>query len=95
MKKLRPFYGRVAVMDSPVDEEQRGSGLIVPVKGEGFQRGVVLEYDSLGEDNAYTTAVIDAGVLVPGTVIFYRSGVRIGDVTVVELSEILAYEADA
>lgn len=88
MKELRPFYARATVSPTPVDSAETASGLIVPLKFDGsaeYERGVLLgianEPPHLGADQ-----------LEPGMVVFYRGGVRIGDVVIVELANILAYE---
>lgn len=83
-KRLMPFGGRATVMPSPVDEDQHASGLIVPTNYAGVRRGVVLDID-------------DDGRLLPiesGAVVYYREGceVKVGDVAVVELRDIVAYE---
>lgn len=87
MHQLRPFGGRVIVMESEVSEDQLSSGLIVPILAESssYKRGVVLQIDeSLG-----------AGVLSPGMVVYYSYGTKIGDVTLIEPASIIAYfEAD-
>lgn len=93
MKQLRPFWGRVTVMESPVDEEQRQSGLVVPIAfdgDDGMKRGVVLDVHAKGPGLLEDAAEI----LTSGTVVYYRGGVRIGDVVVVELGDVVAYEAD-
>ena len=88
MKQIRPFWNSVTVADTLVDEEQRTSGLILPIMGDynqtPFHRGVVLE--TSGENFA------DADVLKPGMVVFFVDGVKIGDVWVVDTTDILAYE---
>ena len=95
MHRLRPHWGHVTVLESPVDEEQRASGLIVPLNhqrhGEALQRGIVLhcsEYDQWGrpheEDDGH-------GLLEQGTVVYFREGHRVGDVIVVNRSDVLAY----
>jgi len=87
-RNLRAFYGRVIVMPSPVDESETAGGVIVPIQYAGsdaFERGVVQhaapEPSGLGAEN-----------LEPGTVVYYRCGVRIHDVVVVDLADVLAYE---
>lgn len=89
MKSLRPFWsllpGRVTVIASSATEEQRESGLVVPIThdgDDGAKRGVVLDVTEEGTP-------IEAG-----SVIFYRRGIKIGDVVVVDLVDVLAYEAD-
>lgn len=91
-KLVRPFcgHGRATVQESPVDEAQRDSGLVVPLSfdgDDGVKRGVLL--------NVAPDPGTYAGDPLPrGTVVWYRGGVRIQDVVVVDLANILAYEAD-
>lgn len=88
-KELRPFWGRVAVLPSPVDEEERPSGLVLPLKHEddaGILRGVVVALDEV-YDQTRNFERISAG-----TVVYYRGGVRIRDVVILDAAEILAYE---
>ena len=92
---LRPFWGRVSVLPSPVDEEQRESGLVVPLRYEGDQnvaRGIVEAVDETGSHpdlvNAYE-------VIRPGTVVYYRDDdklPRIRGLVLLAIGEILAYE---
>lgn len=87
MKELRPFFGRVTVSPSEVNEEQTASGLIVPLGGEDrFLRGVLLHVST-------EPPGLGADVLEPGMIVFYRRGTRILDVVVVDLQDIIAYEA--
>lgn len=84
---VMPFWGRAVIAPSPVDEHQTKTGLIVPHKydgGDGFERGVLL---AVGQDDT------NAAPLEPGMVVYYRRGVRILEVVVVDLQDILAYEA--
>jgi co-chaperonin GroES (HSP10) len=93
-QRVRPFWGRVAIMESPVDQEQRPSGLIVPLKHEEIEetcrRGVVLHidqrYHELDGWGVYAQQ-IDAG-----TVVYFTKGVRVGDTWIVDISDVLAYE---
>lgn len=88
MKNVKPFYGRVTVAESTVEEEQRQSGIVIPIRHEGsdtFHRGVLLD---VANDPPHP----GGEELRPGMVIYYRIGTKIGDVIVVNLSEILAYE---
>lgn len=90
MRKLRPFGGRVTLIESAVDTEERASGLLVPVGAESdVKRGVVLHADEPQLPWA-TTA------LAPGTPVYYfeRNAIAIGDVFVLDYRSILAYEAD-
>jgi co-chaperonin GroES (HSP10) len=95
MHKVRPFWGRVLVMDSPVDEEELASGLIVPVQMEdsALTRAVVMHHDK------HYLEHVEAGYptteLIPvGTVIWYLHGQRVGDVVIVDADDIYAYEED-
>lgn len=83
MAKLRPYGARVTVADSPVDQEETSSGIVIPIgdrENPGFHRGVVLHVTHEMEP------------LEPGTVIFFRYGTRIADVTIVDADQIIAYE---
>lgn len=84
---LRPFWGRVIVIPSAVNEEERGSGLIVPTQWEGddgVKRGVVTHVDeSLG------FGPTDLGA---GSVVYYKGGVKVLDTVVLERHEIYAFE---
>lgn len=87
---VRPFWGRVAVAPSPVDETQRPSGIVVPDKFDGdsgVERGVVVCVDPLRVED-----VESIEELTPGTPVWYRNGVRIRDVVIVDRRDILAYE---
>lgn len=91
MDKLRPFWGCITVLESSVDEEQRQSGLIVPLSvessGANLQRGVVLHvsaYDRYGDAMAHD-------LIGPGTVVYHRGGVRVADVVIVKLTDVVAY----
>jgi hypothetical protein len=88
---LRPFWGRILVLPSSVDEHERASGLIVPNEYEGddhVRRGVVTHVDRWRAE-----PISSPEDLVPGTVVYYRGGVRVLDAIVLERNEILAYEA--
>lgn len=95
MKAIKPFWGRVAVMDTPVDEVVRDSGLSVPIKSDDFnqpfRRCVVASVDSDWSDTDRKNA---CELIVPGTVVYIKhdAGVRIIDLYVIELGDILAYE---
>lgn len=89
--KILPFWGRVSVIPSPVDEAQLDSGLVVPMTYDGdddIRRGVVQAIDLASNEQMESPEL-----LVPGTVVYYRNGVRILDVIVVERNDIIAYEA--
>lgn len=88
--KVQPFWGRVAVAPSPVDETQLPSGLVVPDKFDGdsgVERGVVAAVDRLNVEHAESMEE-----LTEGTVVWYRNGVRIRDVVIVDRADVLAYE---
>jgi len=92
MKHVRPFWGRATVIDTPVEEVVRDSGIAVPLTfhgDDGVKRGVVDHVDDDWDDPDRKRAT---ELLRPGTVVFYRGGVRVGDVVVLELNEILAFE---
>jgi hypothetical protein len=94
MHRLRPFHGYVTVIESPVDEAQRQSGLIVPLTAETgkcqLERGVVLQVADL-DANGMPRA-LDG--IREGSVIYYRHGDRILDVIVVPFGAIVAYMDD-
>jgi hypothetical protein len=82
--QLRPFWGRIIVAPSPVDEAQHKSGLIVPTHYEGdddVKRGIVLAADLDDLDDE----------LPPGTVVYYVGGIRVLDLIVLDRQEVLAY----
>lgn len=91
-KTIKPFWGRVTVIASPVDEEQHSSGLIVPVGYNGaeydLQRGVVIDVDH--KDSDYYSDRLQSG-----TVVYYRRSYRLGDLQIVEPEDIYAYEEGA
>jgi co-chaperonin GroES (HSP10) len=89
---LRPFWGRIMVIPSSVDEHERRSGLIVPMEYEGdeqVRRGVVVHIDNWRAEPTET-----ARDLLPGTIVYYKGGVRVADAVILERNEILAYEVD-
>lgn len=97
-KALRPFWGRVLLIESAVDEEQRKSGLIVPLHREGqeseFKRGVVYRIDQTYHE--LTQWGDYARQIDTGTAVFFRGGIKIGvDTWVVDIDDILAFESDA
>lgn len=94
MRTIVPFFNRIAVIESIVDDAERRSGLIVPLAfdgSSGIKRGVVVSHDPIALAN-------DPGdwvkALVPGRVVYYRetSGVQIGDVRVLEVVDVIAVE---
>lgn len=86
--QVKPFWGRVSVANTPVDEHQRDTGLILPFGSieDHLVRGVVVAVDSAYENSTY------AGVLQPGMIVWYRAGRRILDVTIVDFEDIYAYQ---
>jgi co-chaperonin GroES (HSP10) len=93
---LRPFWGCVTVSESPVDETETPSGLVLPMKHEaddGILRGVVLHCS----DRAAAGLTCDAAdQLVPGTVVYYSAmaALKIAGVTILHHSDVLAYEEE-
>lgn len=90
MKEVKAGYGRAVLKAANEAEEQTAHGIVVPVLGyEGadrFERGILLNHCHAAE--------LGTDLLEPGMVVFYNGpGVRIGDVIVVSLRDILAYEA--
>jgi hypothetical protein len=96
-RTLVPFWGRVTVLPSPVDEEQLPSGLIVPIRHDESRdvcdRGIVLAVDQTYHDLSGPWAEY-ALRLTPGIVVHFRRGVRIGEAVVVDIDDILAYESE-
>lgn len=89
--QLRPFWGRLMVLPSPVDQAELPSGLIVPINGmQGAERGVVYQSD-IAYDEAYPGYDIST-ILPVGTVVYFKGGVRIGEYVFVTGQEIYAYE---
>lgn len=89
LKEIRPFWNRVTVMESPVDEMQAASGIILPFGDDGsraWRRGIVV---NAALDNFTDTD----GQLTPGTVVYWTGGFQIMDVWVVDTENVLAYEA--
>lgn len=94
VRKLRPFGGRVLVAETNVDEEERRSGLVVPIAlSDGVKRGVVTRIDPLSD------RLPDGQIEVGMVVYFVASGLRgdaakIMDAYVLDPAAILAYESD-
>lgn len=89
---VHPFWGRVAVAPSPVDETQRPSGLVVPDKFDGdggVERGIVVGVDRFNVETAESMEDLE-----PGTPVWYRNGTRVRDVVIVDRADILAYETE-
>lgn len=98
IKTLRPYvgHGRATISESPVDETQRDSGLIVPLAfdgDDGLKRGIILH---VAYDPAYPSPLDTIGGLTldSGVAVFFRRGVNIAGTIVVELHDVIAYEAD-
>lgn len=95
MKNVLPFWGRATLMDSPVDEATRESGLIVPLTAEAgtdVKRGVLLALDEHWDNRNEGYRICDQ--IHVGMVVYYKGGIKIGDVIVVEMNQIIAYEGD-
>lgn len=87
MKSLKPFWGWMTLLPSPVDEAQLHSGLIVPTAYEGddgVARAVVVDvhphYDEWG--------------IHSGDVVYYlrSDGLKIGDLILLKVEEVVAFE---
>lgn len=90
---VRPFWGRATLIESPVDESELESGLVLPhtFDGDGgVKRGVIQDVDPFWDEIPSHEHVREN--LKPGTVVFYTGGTRIRDVVVVQMIEILAFE---
>lgn len=88
---IHPWVGMCSVIESPVDptEEERPSGLLIQHEPEGYtvlRRGTIIEValDSL--------PLSMEDVLSAGDVIYYGGGHKIGEVYIVRLGDIIAYE---
>lgn len=89
---MHPWIGMCSVIESPVDttEEQRPSGLLVKHEQEGYtalKRGIIVE---IAEGAEHIASGISA--LSEQDVIYYHNGYKIGDVQIVRLGDIIAYE---
>lgn len=97
MGKVRPFWGRILLMDSAATEEQTASGLIVPVQDEDpeLTRAVVVQHDPHFMDSPSGLGYPSIDIIPVGSVVWYRTelGKRVGDVVVVDPDDIWAYEA--
>ena len=92
LTKLRPFWGRVAIVESDVDQEERQSGLIVPIdKPDTVRRGVIMHVDVHDEDSEGSKEYLDDRIKV-GTVVYFTEGVKISDLWIVNRGDIVAYE---
>lgn len=100
--RILPFWGRVTIVESPIDEEETTSGLVIPRSalasgapddGPVARRGIVqsVEFDIYHEGEP---ARIAAEKLTPGMVVYFRKPTRIGaDLLAVEFNDVLAYES--
>jgi hypothetical protein len=89
---VHPWVGKCSVLESPIDtcEEERPSGLLVEYEQQGWselKRGIIIE---IAEGSNFLAPGIDA--LNTQDVIYYQSGFRIGEVIIVSLGDIIAYE---
>lgn len=95
-KMIRPFWGRVALLPSPVDEYQRASGLVLPDHydgSEGIYRGVVIATDPSTEGIPGFASMESLPV---GTVVWYiGGGYIVRDTVIVNPDDIIAVEGDA
>lgn len=89
---VHPWVGKCSVFESPVDttEEERDSGLIVKHEQQGWselKRGIIVE---ISEGSQFLAPGIDA--LSAQDVIYYQHGFKIGEMIIVSLGDIIAYE---
>jgi len=97
MERLRPFWGRIAIIESPVDETELASGLIVPIEMEDslLKRGVVVHHDKHYKE--HSEAGYPTTELIPeGTVVYYMAANsnRIGDIVLVDADDIWGFEEE-
>jgi len=99
-KMIRPFWGRVALLPSPVDEYERASGLVVPDHYDGshesghvgIYRGIVIAIDPNTEA---IPGFPSAEWLPVGTVCWYTSGgYTVRDTVIIAPEDIIAIEVD-
>jgi co-chaperonin GroES (HSP10) len=93
---LRPFWGRVTVSESTVDETATDSGLVLPLKhtdDDGILRGIVLH---CSDRSAVGFTCDAADHLTPGTVVYYASAaaLKIAGVVILHHADVLAYEEE-
>lgn len=95
MHKVRPFWGRVLVMDSVVDQEETASGIIVPVQDESsdLTRAIVVNHDPYYVVNPSMANYPQVELLPIGTVVWYARGRKVGDVVIIDVDDIWAFEA--
>lgn len=92
LKKLRPFWGRIAIIETDVDQEERESGLIVPIdKPDNIKRGVVQHVDKHDQDSDGSREYLDERISV-GAVVYFTGGIKISDLWIVDRNDIIAYE---
>lgn len=90
---VHPWVGMCSVLESPVDtaEEQRASGLIVRHDDDNpwttLKRGIIVE---IAEGSNFLASGVDA--LSNQDVIYFTTGYKIGDIVIVNLGNIIAYE---
>jgi hypothetical protein len=87
---IKPFCNSVTVIESPVEETVLASGIELPHNYEGktdIKRGVIV---SKGDCHCETWEHLENG-----TVIYYRGGVQIADVYIVDHDQIIAYEGNS
>lgn len=93
---LRPFWGRVTVAESPVDETETDSGLVLPLRhkdDDGILRGMVLHCS----DRSPGGLTCDASDhLLPGTIVYYSAmaGLKVAGVVILHHADVLAYEEE-
>lgn len=86
-KHLKPYYARITVLPTPVDEVQHENGLILPIDlTAGVERGVVEATSESHDESPWG--------FPPGTIVYYflHDAVQIGEVQVVKLEDVIAYE---
>lgn len=93
-KLIKPFWGRASVIESPVDEEQRESGLIVPYNHDGveeYKRGIIIDVDQYWLEGSAEYS--SAQLLQPGTVVYFKPGLKLGELYIIPLQDVLAFES--
>lgn len=88
---VHPWIGMCSVIESPVDteEEERPSGLLVRHERQGYtelKRGIIVEIASGSEQ------IPGVDALAEQDIIYYHSGFKLGEVQIVRLGDIIAYE---
>jgi hypothetical protein len=92
-RTIRPLWrhGRATVIPSPVEEIEHPGGLVVPLRFDGdddVKRGILVHADTAPEYGTEETP-LDSGIVV-----YYRGGIAIAGIVVVDLQSVIAYEAD-